>query len=479
MDFDNLALLQAVFDSTAEGILVVDNSGKIIQFNKRFQELWKIPLEILNTHDDEKVLGFILQQLSDPTSFIAKVKELYMDPDASSHDQIEFNDGRHFERFSRPLKMGELTVGRLWNFRDMTQMKKNEQVLAAITELSPDIISIVDANGTLVYNSTAAKRIHGYDNEEMIGNNTLDLIHQEDRAYVSQELTDLLKKPGGLTTVQYRYHNKDGSYSWMEATAFNLVKNPLIRGVVTISRKIEERKQLEMDLKDALSLRDDFLSIASHELKTPLTSIKLQLQMMIRAQTLKLENSGLRSGNMDNLLEQISSLQHLIEDLLSVSKIRTGNLALTLAEEDLSHCVDKLISTYKNLFLEANCILETDIENNIKMNFDKQKVEQVLVNLMSNAIKYAPGSKVKIELKQNKGHAELRVQDLGPGIPAENHEMIFARFSRASSSSYTSGLGIGLFISKNIVEGHKGSIHVESQPGSGTTFIVKLPLQFA
>lgn len=479
MDFDNLALLQAVFDSTAEGILVVDNSGKIIQFNKRFQELWKIPFEILSTQNDEKVLEYILQQLSDPDSFIAKVKELYLDTEASSHDQIEFKDGRHFERFSRPLKMGDVTVGRLWNFRDMTQMKKNEQVLAAITELSPDIISIVDANGTLVYNSTAAKRIHGYDNDEMIGINTLDLIHIDDRDYVAQELTNLLNNPGGLTTVQYRYTNKDGSFSWMEATAFNLVKNPLIRGVVTISRKIEERKQLEMDLKDALSLRDDFLSIASHELKTPLTSIKLQLQMMVRAHVLKAEVSGLRSENMENLLEQVSSLQHLIEDLLSVSKIRTGNLALTLAEENLSFCVEKLIASYKNLFSEAKCFLEVDIENDIKMNCDKQKVEQVLVNLMSNAIKYAPGSKIKIELKQNKGHAELRVKDLGPGIPPENHEMIFGRFARASSSSYTSGLGIGLFISKNIVEGHKGSIHVESKPGSGTTFIVKLPLQYA
>lgn len=479
MDFDALALLQAVFDSTAEGILVVDKNGKIIQFNKRFQDLWKIPFEILSTHDDDMVIEFILNQLRDPKAFTAKVKEVYFDPDCSSQDYIEFKDGRYFERFSRPLKMGEITVGRLWNFRDLTEQKKNEQVLAAITELSPDIISIVNGDGTLIYNSTAAERIHGYTNEEMIGINTLDLIHHEDRDYVSGELVNLLKNPGGLTTVQYRYHNKDRSYSWMEATAFNLVDNPLIRGVVTISREISKRKQMEMDLKDALSLRDDFLSIASHELKTPLTSIKLQLQMMVRAHTLQTPTNGsnLRSENMENLLGQVSSLQHLIEELLSVSKIRNGNLALNLVTEDLSVCIDKLISSYKNLFVEANCALETDIENNLSMDFDKLKMEQVLINLMSNAIKYAPGAKVKIELKRSNNTAILKVKDFGPGIPLEKHEMIFGRFARATSTSYTSGLGIGLFISKNIVEGHHGSIHVESNEGQGSTFVVRLPLQ--
>lgn len=477
MEFDHFSILQAVFESTAEGILVVGSDGKIIQFNKRFLELWNVSADLLENKEDQIVLRQVLSQLLHPDAFVQKIKDLYANPDAVSNDKIDFIDGRVYERFSRPLKMNDQTVGRLWNFRDVTELKKNEQVLEAITELSPDIISIVDAQGNLVYNSAAAERIHGYTNEEMIGINTLDLIHEEDRPFVTDELYKLLANPGKLTTVQYRYRNKDGSYSWMEATAYNLVENPLIHGVVTISREIEKRKQLEMDLKDALSLRDDFLSIASHELKTPLTSIKLQLQMMVRSQLLERSQAdqNLRSESITHLLEQVSSLQGLIEDLLSVSKIRTGHLSLVTAQEDLSTNVEHLVERYRALFQEANCTLNIDIEKNIILTCDKARMDQVFVNLMSNAIKYAPNSLVEISLKKTPGFVEFIIQDHGPGISIDKHELIFGRFERASSTTYTSGLGIGLFISKNIVESHLGTVHVVSEPGMGARFVVKLP----
>ena len=477
MDFDHFSILQAVFDSTAEGILVVGSDGKIIQFNKRFLELWKVPAELIEHKDDQKVLKHVLSELLHPFAFVEKIKDLYDNPDAVSNDELKFKDGRVFERFSRPLKMNDQTVGRLWNFRDVTEIKKNEQVLEAITELSPDIISIVDAQGNLVYNSAAAERIHGYSNEEMIGINTLDLIHEDDRNYVTEELNKLLDNPGQLTTVQYRYRNKDGSFSWMEATAYNLVQNPLINGVVTISREIEKRKQLEMDLKDALSLRDDFLSIASHELKTPLTSIKLQLQMMMRSQLLQKSQSdqNLRSESLAHLLDQVSSLQGLIEDLLSVSKIRTGHLLLVTKEEDLSHNVELLIERYRGLFQEANCSLKMDIEKNLILTYDRARMDQVFINLMANAIKYAPNSLVEMSLKKVEGFVEFTIQDQGPGIATDKHELIFGRFERAFSTSYTSGLGIGLFISKNIVEGHQGTIQVFSEVGKGARFVVRLP----
>jgi two-component system sensor histidine kinase/response regulator len=478
MELDHTDLLQAVFESTAEGVLVVNESGKVIQSNERFQALWKIPADVLNTKDDEKLLNFILNQLHDPKSFIDKVKELYSAPDALSNDQIEFKDGRIFERFSRPLKLGGTSVGRLWNFRDVTEQKKSQQVFAAITELSPDIISIVGPEGKLTYNSSAAERIHGYKNEDLIGLNTLDLIHPDERDYVSRELAILLQKPGGFATVQYRYKNKNGSYSWMEATAYNQIDNPSIQGVVTISREIEKRKQLEVDLKDALSLRDDFMSIASHELKTPLTSIKLQLQMMLRSQASdhKKSDLSLRSESMNNLLDQVASLQRLIEDLLSVSKIRTGQLYLSLAEENLSKCVRKLVDQYQELFQEANCSLDVSIEDDIILNCDRVRIEQVFINLMANAIKYAPGTQINIQLRKLAGAVEFRIKDHGPGIPGEKQDLIFGRFERATSTSYTSGLGIGLFISKNIIEGHGGTIHVESVLHKGATFIVRLPL---
>lgn len=479
MGLSDLTILQAVFESTAEGILLVNKEGKITQFNQRFRDMWKIPDEIAVANTDDRLLKFILEQLHEPDKFLSKIREIQQNPDVISEDQIEFKDGRYFVRFSRPLKMDNVSYGRLWNFRDVTGQKKSEEIFKAITELSPDIISIVSRDGELLFNSNAAERIHGYTKEEMEGKNTLDFIHEDDRQAVIETMNYLFANPGSMRTVQYRYLNKDKSYGWMEATAYNHVDNPLIRGLVTISREIGNRKKLEEDLKNALNVRDEFLSIASHELKTPMTSLKLQLQMMKRSpkyQYLVTPDSP-KSESIEHLLEQVESLQCLIEDLLSVSRIRTGQFNLKFAEENLSEVVFNLIEHYRELFKEAKCPLDVNIESNIILECDKARLEQVFINLMSNGIKYAPQSDVAISLIKKNGIAEFRISDKGPGIPSDKHELIFKRFERLADANYSSGLGIGLYISKNIVEGHRGDIRVESVPGKGTTFIVCLPLK--
>lgn len=115
------------------------------------------------------------------------------------------------------------------------------------------------------------------------------------------------------------------------------------------------------------------------------------------------------------------------------------------------------------------------IDDNILGNFDRQRIEQVFINLMSNAVKNAPASNILIELRKNKNKIEFCITDHGPGIPKDKHELIFKRFERTITTHYSSGLGIGLYISKNIVEGHGGSIHVQSQEGQGAKFIVRFP----
>jgi PAS domain S-box-containing protein len=477
MGMSNLSILQAVFESTADGILIVDNNGKVIQFNNRFHELWKIPKEILETSDDDKILGYILCLLVDPDKFISKVRELYKDLEAISHDTIEFKDGRYFERFSRPLKFDQATVGRVWSFRDITEHKKGQEVFKAIADLSPDIISIVTPQGKLTFNSSASERIHGYAQDELLGKNTMNLIHQDDRELVAGALADLIAKPGAISTVQYRYLNKDRSYSWMEATASNQNENRQIQGLVVISREIGIRKQMEQELNKALRLRDEFISIASHELKTPVTSIKLQLQIIQRTKKILLPRTeaSSKAEDLDGLLDQVESLQRLIEDLLSVSRIRTGNINFIFSNENLSQLIQKTIQLHSDILSNSSCALEIDILDDVYIRCDKMRIEQLLINLLSNSAKYASGSLIIIQLKQVEGFAELRIIDKGIGIPSEKIDTIFDIFERGTNSKYASGLGIGLYISKNIVEGHHGTIHVESKLGEGSTFIVRLP----
>lgn len=476
MTADTLSILLAVFESTGDGILIVDNEGKVLQSNRRFQEMWKISDSLMETRDDEKLLRFILDQLSSPELFIAKVRELYRKDAAISEDTISFKDGRIFSRYSRPLISGTSILGRVWNFRDITKQKKSEEVFAAITNLSPDIITLMDDNGKIIFNSAAAEKIHGYSNEEIMGKSTFEYIHPEDQTSCAASLKELMDHPEHIISVQYRYRNKDGSYIWMEATASNQIANPLIKGLVVISRDIEKRKLLEHELSEALRVREEFISIITHELKTPVTSIKLQLQMLQRSgRIIHQDEQGLRSENLPAMIGQVNSLERLIDDLLQVSRIKNSKLMYEMHETDLSSLIRTSSGRLKGLLDASQCDVGMEIEEGIKTHCDHLRIEQVLVNLISNIVKYAPGKPVQLSLKKVNGVAELRLKDNGPGIPVDKQKDIFKLFSRVSDSHLQGGLGVGLYISANIVEQHKGTLEVESSPGNGSEFILRLP----
>lgn len=474
MELDTLSLLNAVFESTVEGILIVDNSGKIAKCNSRFLQMWGIPNEVLATNDDDKLIAFITDQLLHPNEFLKKVTELYRNPEALSHDNIAFKDGRFFARFSRPLKLGGETRGRVWSFRDITDYNKSFELMSAITELSPDMISIVNSAFEIVYASSASLRIHGYNPAELLGKKIFDLIHEVDRERARQRFDELLNSRESTASVQYRYRNKYGSWSWVESHASNQLDNPFIRGIVMISREINERKKLEDDLGHALKVRDEFISIVSHELKTPITGMKLQLQLIQRARD---RDQGYlpRPETFETLLDQVNLLQHLIDDLLCVSRIRTGKFVINLVGESLSSLVEQTCRRFHDLLQEAGCRETVSITPNVFVYCDRFRIDQVVSNLISNVIRHAAGARVEISLEKTSVQAVLKIRDYGRGIPKEKQESIFGLFERATSD-YVSGIGVGLYLSRSIVEQHRGTLTVESDGVTGTTFIVALPL---
>lgn len=238
------------------------------------------------------------------------------------------------------------------------------------------------------------------------------------------------------------------------------------------------RSQLYDETREAVAARDEFLSIASHELKTPLTPLKLQLQLLsrqIRKGDAEVSHEKLLSI-MQNFDKQLGRLSKLIEDLLDVSRITSGKLSLNLEEFNLADMINDVLTQYEHQMKKAVIKVVFISENNIVGFFDRVRLEQVLVNLLTNAVKYAPGKPISVVVEKKNDMALITVKDQGPGIAQENQERIFKRFERVKSSENIGGLGLGLYISSQIIQAHNGQIRIESELGKGSSFIIEIPL---
>ncbi len=236
-----------------------------------------------------------------------------------------------------------------------------------------------------------------------------------------------------------------------------------------------ENALLYESAQKALEARDVFLSVASHELKTPITSLKMNLQLADRKlrETELDEQAGILMKRTD---QQINRLVLLIENLLDVSRIRLGKLELQCESVNFSEMIRTVASDHREALSSAGCFLELDLQESLSGFVDRGRVEQILINLFSNIIKYAPGTKVNIQLSKEDDYAALTVRDHGPGIPLEQRARLFERFSRVDSSRNISGLGLGLFISREIAEHHGGSLFMVEPVGEGAAFRLRLPL---
>lgn len=478
---------RTIFEEAPLGIASVDASnGKFISINSTFQkilgrtedELKRLDWMSLTHPDDLPINLEYRARLKARTIPSFKLLKRYIRPDGSivwvDLSVVPFKNGEGVVQ--KNLCMVEDITDRKFNEE---KLKKSEEMFSAITNLSPDLIVILDHDGKILFNSASSLRIHGYNKEELAGRNILELIHPEDQKQIMVEFQNLQNSPGKFLSAQYRYLNKDGSYTWMEVTAINQLLNPLIGGIIGISRDIGQRKKMEDDLRTALATRDEFLIIASHELKTPITSLKLQLQMLsrrVRSSENILHEAMILSNSLASSVKQVDRITELVEHLLDVARIQAGKLFINTEKFDLSELVNDLVDRFRELFIEAKCPLELHIEPKIEGVWDRIRIEQVFVNIFSNSIKYAPGKPISISLIRSSDRVKFIVKDQGEGIAPEKQSKIFERFERAISFRNISGLGIGLFISKQIVEAHRGNISVESKLGDGAAFTVDLPL---
>ena len=266
-----------------------------------------------------------------------------------------------------------------------------------------------------------------------------------------------------------------GSVSLLERPLQPLSLLSSIKVALRSRRRQFQVRDLLRSQVEATKIRDEFISIASHELKTPLTSLKLHTQMSKRFCEMKGPLSMEKlATQFDYTISQIDRLNKLVDDMLDITRISTGRLQLVKSEFDFSILLHELIERFRPLFSAAGITVSSSIATQLVGEWDSYRIEQVLNNLFSNAIRYAPGAPLNVSLTTNQKKLRLVVTDKGRGIEAKNLEKIFDRFERESTSP--GGLGLGLYITRQIVEQHKGTIKAESQVGQGTSFIVELPL---
>jgi PAS domain S-box-containing protein len=331
------------------------------------------------------------------------------------------------------------------------------------------------------YVSQRAEQITGYSLDRWSGEDGfwLERLHADDREEFRSVYRRAIEADGRIA-LEHRFLKSTGEILWFRTEVHRQQDTGSGRTELHgLSVDVTHLKNTEEALRHALKMRDEFLSIASHELKTPITPLQLQMQGFIRM----IEKGRFQSVPEETLRSmlqisdaQVNRLSRLIDQLLDVSRLREGRLDITVEEVILSQLIQDVLMQVRHELEHAECKVSLTLDSQVKGRWDRLRIEQVVINLISNAAKYAPGKTIEISVSRESDHAVISVKDFGIGIDKKDQKRIFERFERAVPIQNYGGLGLGLYISRQIVELHRGSICVESESGQGATFRVQLPL---
>ncbi|MEW6055092.1 MAG: PAS domain-containing sensor histidine kinase [Bdellovibrionota bacterium] len=382
-----------------------------------------------------------------------------------------------------------------------------EQIFRLLVDAVSDYaIFALDPNGYVLTWNRGAERFKGYKANEIVGQHFSRFYMRSDIENGKPDMELRVAADEGRYEEEGWRVRKDGSLFWANVVITALRdQSGVLRGFAKVTRDLTERKRAEENLQQlnenlekkvrertedlikaaerletAVKSRDEFLSIASHELKTPLTSLKLQVQMRKRA----IEKQGAQAPftleRLRQMVEddekQINRLNQLVDDMLDITRITAGKLTLQTELVDLCALIQEVTDRFAPQLEAAGCQVFFDADCKVEGQWDLYRIEQVFINLLTNAMKYGAGKPIQIKVSAADGIAKLAVRDYGVGIAAEDHERIFLQFERAISASEVSGLGLGLYIVRQIVEAHGGRILLESKLGEGSLFKVELPI---
>jgi PAS domain S-box-containing protein len=367
----------------------------------------------------------------------------------------------------------------------------------AILDFLPDALVVSGVNGTIEYVNRGAERLFGYDRAELVGK-PLDVLipgrfRVAHRAHIQAYFTAPRVRPMGVG-LQLTGLRKDGTEIPVDISLAAYQVGEETRSIaavrdVTERKRFEERERRLQRAEEEIRQRDEILTIASHELKAPVGSLQLQIGMLQRVATgtandisTVREAMGKTAGELEGMRERMGKIERharrlakLIEQLLDASHVRSGSFPLRLEETDLADLTRETVGALRDEVEGTGSALTLDAARPVLGRWDPIRVEQVIANLLLNAAKFGRGNPIVVRVDGDEAHGRVSIQDEGIGIGPEDQERIFLPFERAVAVGGVMGLGLGLYIARQIVMAHGGSLTLESVAGHGSTFRMELP----
>jgi len=342
----------------------------------------------------------------------------------------------------------------------LTEAARKER---AVIDNAADLICSIDLNGVFAAVSPSAEKLWGYAPDELIGSNWMELIHPEDANRVTTWFRSLASTKSGDGETDTRVVRKNGVLMDMRWSAHWA---PEERLMFCVAHDITERQELER-------FKQQFIAMISHDLRTPLTAVKSTLELLGEGTWGELSEKA-----QDKIARAEGNLKHTIElinNLIDLEKMQSGKIELTLGDVPLAALVQRCTSVVAPLAESRSIILATAYSD-LVLKADEQRLAQVVINLLGNAIKFSPpDSRVAIVIDKKASHVQIAINDQGPGIPADLREKIFERYHQIPGEMKQAGSGLGLTISKAIVEAHGGEIGVTAVDGKGSSFWFTIP----